>query len=61
MRQIIVYEGLLAKFSQNPLLKDRLILTGNNILAECAVRDCIWGIGLSMERAESARLYADDG
>lgn len=49
MRQIIVYEGLLAKFSQNPLLKDRLISTGNNILAECAVRDCIWGIGLSMD------------
>ena len=39
----------MAKFSQNPLLKDRLISTGNNILAECAVRDYIWGIGLSMD------------
>lgn len=48
VRQIIVYEGLMAKFSQNPELKEQLQETGNAILAECAVRDCIWGIGLSM-------------
>ena len=47
-RQIIVYEGLLAKFTQNQELLKRLELTGNNPLAECAVRDAIWGIGLSM-------------
>ncbi|MDD6488874.1 MAG: NADAR family protein [Clostridia bacterium] len=48
MRQIIVYEGLLAKFSQNSVLKNQLLATGNNMLAECAVQDRIWGIGLSM-------------
>lgn len=48
MRQIIVYEGLLAKFSQNKGLKENLLDTGDSVLAECAVRDCIWGIGLSM-------------
>lgn len=48
MRQIIVYEGLLAKFSQNAELKDKLIATGNVMMAECAVQDRIWGIGLSM-------------
>ena len=48
VRQIIVYEGLMAKFSQNPKLKEQLQATGNAVLAECAVRDCIWGIGLSM-------------
>lgn len=48
VRQIIVYEGLYAKFSQNQDLKERLLSTGNSILAECAVRDKIWGIGLSM-------------
>lgn len=48
MRQIIVYEGLLAKFSQNEELKARLLATGNALLAECAMRDRIWGIGLSM-------------
>ncbi len=48
MRQIIVFEGLSAKFSQNNELKEKLIATGNSILAECAVKDRIWGIGLSM-------------
>lgn len=48
MRQIIVYEGLLAKFSQNKGLKENLQNTGDAVLAECAVKDCIWGIGLSM-------------
>ena len=45
---IIVYEGLLAKFSQNSNLKKKLKDTGNAILAECTVRDRIWGIGFSM-------------
>lgn len=48
VRQIIVYEGLLAKFSQNGCLKEQLKATGDAVLAECAVKDCIWGIGLSM-------------
>ena len=48
VRQIIVYEGLLAKFSQNSALKEQLKGTGSTILAECAVKDRIWGIGLSM-------------
>lgn len=49
MRQIVVYEGLFAKFSQNAELKETLKGTGNAVLAECAVRDRIWGIGLSMK------------
>lgn len=48
VRQIIVYEGLLEKFSQNEDLKRQLLNTDNAILAECAVNDRIWGIGLSM-------------
>ena len=48
VRQIVIYEGLKAKFSQNPdqlkMLKD----TGDALIAECAVKDRIWGIGLSM-------------
>ena len=48
IRQIIVYEGLKAKFSQNTDLKRQLVDTGDAVLAECAVRDQIWGIGLSM-------------
>lgn len=49
IRQIVVYEGLLAKFLQNKDLKDRLKSTGEAILAECAVKDLIWGVGLSMK------------
>ena len=48
VRQIAVYEGLYAKFSQNEDLKAQLLATGDAILAECAVKDRIWGIGLSM-------------
>lgn len=48
IRQRVVYEGLLAKFSQNVELKEHLKGTGDAVLAECAVNDRIWGIGLSM-------------
>lgn len=48
VRQIVVYEGLLAKFSQNSELWEQLKKTGSAVLAECAVKDRIWGIGLSM-------------
>lgn len=48
LRQLIVYKGLLAKFSQNPGLKNVLLSTGDQVMAECAVKDTIWGIGLSM-------------
>lgn len=48
VRQIIVYKGLLEKFSQNSDLRKALIDTNDSILAECAVKDRIWGIGLSM-------------
>ena len=49
VRQVIIYEGLLEKFRQNEELKEQLLATGECILAECAVQDRIWGIGLSMQ------------
>ena len=49
LRQIIVYEGLIEKFSQNACLGEKLKETKDAILAECAVKDQIWGIGLSMK------------
>ena len=52
VRQIIIYNGLLAKFSQNEELKSKLEATGDSLLAECAVKDRIWGIGLSMENPD---------
>lgn len=49
VRQIVIYNGLIAKFQQNPELKQQLLDTGNAVIAECAVKDTIWGIGLSMK------------
>ncbi len=49
MRQIVVYEGLWAKFSQNESLKEKLKATGRATLVECSVKDLIWGVGLSMQ------------
>lgn len=52
VRQIIVYEGLCAKFSQNEDLRDKIKATGDAVLAECSVKDQIWGIGLSMKNPD---------
>ena len=49
IRQIVVYKGLRAKFTQNQELKERLKDTGDALLVECAVKDKIWGVGLSMK------------
>ena len=49
LRQLTVTRGLFGKFSQNEDLKKELLATGDSILAECAVQDKIWGIGLSMK------------
>ena len=52
VRQIIVYEGLIEKFSQNAELKEKLKATGDAILVECVVKDLIWANGTS--------FYEDD-
>ncbi len=49
LRQVVVYNGLLEKFKQNEELRKKLLATGNSVLAECAVMDKIWGIGLGMK------------
>lgn len=49
IRQIVVYKGLRAKFTQNQEMKERLKDTGDALLVECAVKDKIWGVGLSMK------------
>ena len=48
VRQVVVYNGLLAKFSQNEELKRILLETGDELMAECSVSDQIWGNGISM-------------
>lgn len=55
VRQTIVYKGVYAKFSQNEDLKKMLLDTGDEILAEAALKDAAWGIGLSANDPESCR------
>lgn len=50
-RQAIFYANL-EKFAQNPDLRDKLLATKDAILAECAVYDKLWGIGLSREHPD---------
>ena len=58
VRQIVIYKGLLEKFKQNEKLKKELLDTGDDILAECAVSDKIWGIGLSMKDSNKNDIKA---
>ena len=57
MRQVVARRALKAKFEQNAPLRERLIATGDAVLAECARKDRIWGIGLGMD--DPARFSVD--
>src|SRR5699024_5950803 len=49
VREVIVDRAVREKFRQNSELAEKLKKTGEEIIAECAVKDRIWGIGLSMK------------
>lgn len=51
----IVIRGNLAKFKQNPELRDFLLSTEHKTLAEASPYDTIWGIG--MTEAEAKKAY----
>ncbi len=54
----IVVAGNMAKFAQNPALKNFLLGTGERVLVEASPRDTIWGIGLGQgEKAEDPRQW----
>lgn len=48
----IVYKGNLAKFSQNAMLKNKLLDTGSTILVEASPVDKIWGVGLAEDNPD---------
>lgn len=52
MRQLVAVRGLLAKFSQNEELKQKLIETGDAWLVECAHSDTIWACGIRLNEKE---------
>ena len=47
-RKVVAFEGLVAKFSQNPELKEILLSTKGSLIAECSPYDKIWGIGMNV-------------
>lgn len=49
----IVWMANFLKFSQHPDLKERLLNTGNKILAEASPVDLIWGIGFAAKDDEA--------
>ena len=53
IRVQILRRGIRAKFQQNPRLLCDLLATGNALLAECAPRDLVWGIGIDIEDSRS--------
>lgn len=55
----IVVRGNVAKFSQNPELREFLLGTGDRVLVEASPRDNIWGIGLGAAdlRAENPEQW----
>lgn len=52
VRQIVVYEGAFSKVLAELRIRGTTEKTGNTVLAERAVKDRIWGIGLSMHDSD---------
>lgn len=52
-KEKILYKGLFAKFSQNDKLKQKLLDTGDAILAEASPYDNIYGIGLKFDNPKA--------
>ncbi|MBF5004491.1 NADAR family protein [Diaphorobacter caeni] len=51
----IVVNGNVAKFGQNPALRDYLLCTGHRVLVEASPRDRIWGIGMGASNPDAER------
>ena len=56
-RYEVVLAGNLLKFAQNHKLLSHLLSTGDHTLAEAAPYDRIWGIGISVDAAESGAAW----
>jgi ribA/ribD-fused uncharacterized protein len=47
----------MAKFSQHPELKMKLLATGNTLIADASPSDRVWGIGVDAERGKDVRTW----
>lgn len=48
----IVVRGNVAKFGQNPVLRDFLLGTGERVLVEASPPDRVWGIGMGVDHPD---------
>lgn len=55
VRYDVVVRGNLAKFSQNPALRRRLLESGERVIAEASASDRVWGIGLRADDPAATR------
>jgi len=55
-REEIVYRANLAKFTQHRHLRDELLSTGEQIIAEASPHDPIWGIGMAENDPRITRM-----
>lgn len=53
VKEDIVYDGCLAKYSQHLDLKEELVKTGDLILVEASPYDKIWGIGMAEDHPDA--------
>lgn len=53
VKEDIVYQGCLAKYSQNPTLKEEMLKSGDLTLVEASPYDKIWGIGLASDHPDA--------
>lgn len=63
IRQMVVFRGLMAKFSQNADLKQKLLDTGDAYLVECSGSDKIWACGIRVnddKRFDAANWTGDN-
>ncbi|KAI1212629.1 DUF1768-domain-containing protein [Annulohypoxylon truncatum] len=51
IKSAVVVAGNMAKFTQNPHLKNLLLDTGDRLLAEASSHDRVWGIGYTLKQA----------
>ena len=54
VREQVVFEACLAKFTQNPTLTQQLLATGDRRIVEASPVDAIWGIGLGQDDPRAA-------
>lgn len=56
-RKEVMERAVLSKFVQNPLLKIKLLATGEKPIIECNKYDCFWSCGLDYKSDDAANSY----